>query len=232
MILFKRIFLTIWAPTRAFEDIRNHPACLGAFLFIGLGSAVAAYTILPIFQKIYLLSVTESLNPEQLERIYHFQRTMRYIYPGGILLGTLLTWFISAFLIWLIVQVFEGRAKFKSIFSIISHASITSLITSLFIAMVVYVKYSEGLSDLNNLDIRFGADLFISDTAHPALRTVLANLNPFTLWYYTLLTIGIAIVCECNRAQAIGVIGTFWGISMGFSAGIAWVVSVFQAPPL
>ena len=227
--MFKRLALTIWVPNRAFEDIRENPTCLGAFLVIGLGSIVVASTTLPVFQKIYLLSVTESLNPGQLERLYRYQKTMRYVYPFGTLIGILFFWFISAFLIWLIAQVFECRGRFKSIFSVISYASITSLISSILIAAIIYFKASKGLSDLSNLEIKLGADLFISGTVHPALQIILANLNPFTFWYYALLTIGIATVCEeCSRVRAAGVVGAFWAISMAFSAGIAWVFSIFQ----
>ena len=228
--MFKRLALTIWTPTRAFEDIRENPTWLGAFLFIGIGSMVVAYTMLPIFQKIHLLSAIESLNPDQLERLYRFQKTMRYIFFCGTFLGILFFWFISAFLIWLIVQVFECRGRFKSIFSVISHASITSLISSILSAIIVYFKASKGLTGPSNLEIKLGADLFISSTVHPALQIVLANLNPFTFWYYALITIGIATVCEeCSRVRAAGVVGIFWTISIVFSAGISWVLSVFQA---
>ena len=229
--MFKRLAMTIWMPTVAFEDIRENPTYLGAFILIGLGSVVVASTTLPVFQKIYLLSVTESLNPGQLERLYRYQKTMRYVYPVGTLIGILFFWFISAFLIWLIAQVFECRGRFKSIFSVISHASITSLISSILVAAIIYFKASKGLSDLSNLEIKLGADLFISSPVHPALQIILANLNPFTFWYYALLTIGIATVCdECSRVRAAGVVGTFWAISMAFSGGITWVFSVFQAP--
>ena len=228
--MFKRLALTIWMPTVAFEDIQENPTYLGAFILIGLGSIVVAYATLPVFQKIYLLSVTESLNPGQLERLYRYQKTMRYVYPVGTLIGILFFWFISAFLIWLIAQVFECRGRFKSIFSVISHASITSLISSILVVAIIYFKASKGLTDLANLEIKLGADLFISSPVHPALQIVLANLNPFTFWYYALLTIGIATVCEeCSRVRAAGVVGAFWAISMAFSAGIAWVFSVFQA---
>lgn len=228
--MFKRLALTIWTPNRAFEDIGENPTYLGAFILIGLGSIVVASATLPVFQKMYLLSVTESLNPGQLERLYRYQKTMRYVYPVGTLIGILFFWFISAFLIWLIAPVFECRGRFKSIFSVISHASITSLISSILVAAIIYFRASKGLTGLSNLEIKLGADLFISSPVHPALQIVLANLNPFTFWYYALLTIGIATVCEeCSRVRAAGVVGTFWAISMAFSAGIAWVFSVFQA---
>ena len=148
--MFKRLVLTIWVPTRAFEDIRENPTYLGAFILIGLGSVIVADATLPIFQQIYLLSVTESLNPSQLERLYRYQKTMRYVYPVGTLLGILFFWFISAFLIWLIVQVFECRGRFKSIFSVISHASITSLISSILVAAIFYFRASKGLTGLKD----------------------------------------------------------------------------------
>ena len=197
---------------------------------VGLGTAAMAWVTIPVFQKIYLLSVPESLPAEQLEQVTRMGKWVRYISIAGAFVGTLIAWFVSAFLIWLIVQVFEGRGAFKAIFSVISHASIASLLSAIIVLAVVFVKIRSGMTDLQELDVRLGADLFVDGTVHPALTVVLANLNPFNLWYYSLITVGIGTVCNLNRTRSAGVVGTFWVLAMGFGAGIAWFADIFNAP--
>ena len=66
----RRLGRTVWSPFRAFEEIREDPTWLGAFLVVGLGAVVIAWVTIPVFQKLFLLSLTEPLSPEQLEGIF------------------------------------------------------------------------------------------------------------------------------------------------------------------
>ncbi len=227
-----RLALMIWSPLRAFGEIRERPTWLCAFLVVSFGTSAIAWMTLPVFQKAFLPSLSESLSSDQLEQVTQMHRTMRYVYAGGAVLGTLVFWFVSAFLIWLLVQVFEGRSGFAAIFSVVSHGSVVSLISAVLVAALVLLKAQKGEIDLQDLEISLGADLFVEGIVHPSLKVLLTSLNPFNLWYYGLLTIGIATVSDCSRARSAGVVGTFWGLSMAFGAGIAWVASVFTTPTI
>ncbi len=225
-----RLARTVWTPSRVFEEIGDRPTWLGAFLIVGLGSAAIVWIALPIAQKGFLISLAESLSSEQLERITQTHRTIRYVYTGGAVLGTLVFWFLSAFLIWLLVQVFEGRSGFRAIFSVVSHGSVVSLISGILVLVLVLVKAQREGIDPQSLEVRLGADLLVEGTVHPSLKLLLANLNPFSLWYYGLLTVGVATVSGFSRVRSMGVVGVFWMLSMAFGAGTAWVASVFTTP--
>ena len=121
---------------------------------VGLGTAAIAWVTIPVFQKIFLLSVPESLPTEQLERMTRMHSLTQYLSVGSAFVGTLVAWFFSAFLIWLIVQVFEGRGTFRAIFSVISHAGIASLLSAIIVFAVVFVKIRNGMTDLHELDVR------------------------------------------------------------------------------
>lgn len=226
----QRIFLTVWSPSRTFEEVRQHPAWFGPFLVVSLGAAAITFVTVPVFQKMFLLSLTEPLSPDQLELVTRIQRLVWYFSVGGAFLGTLLSGLISAFLIWLIIQVFEGLADFKLVFSVIIHASLVSLISGVLVTALVLVKAQAGAVDLQDLDIRLGADLFVGREVHPALKVLLANLNPFSLWYYWLLTIGVGRVCDFNRRRSAWVVGVFWAICIAFGVGIAWVIASMMPP--
>ena len=137
---FRRLAFMIWSPVRAFEEIRERPTWLGAFLIVSLGSAAIAWMTLPVFQKISLLSLTDSLSSDQLKQITQMHQTMRYVYTGGAFLGTFVFSLVTAFLIWLLVQVFEGRGGFKAIFSVVSHSSVVSLISGILVVALVLLK--------------------------------------------------------------------------------------------
>jgi hypothetical protein len=180
-------------------------------------------------QKMLLLSLSESLSPDQLERVTRIQQLAWYFAVGGAFLGTLLSVFISAFLIWLIIQVFEGRADFRIVFSAIIHASLVLLISRVLVTTLVFVKALGGSVDPQDLDIRLGADLFVRDV-HPALNVLLANLNPFNLWHYGLLTVAVGKVCGFSRRRSGWVVGVYWAICILFGAGTAWMIASVMPP--
>ena len=220
----------IWSPSRTFDEIHEKPAWLGAYLAISLGTALIAWVSVPVFQNISLLALSESLSEEQLGRISWINHIVRYTSTAGTFLVTLVYWFISAFLLWLIVQVYEGLAGFKAIFAVVAHASVASLISGILIAILVLVKVQNNVIELQDLEIKLGLDLFWEGEVHPVLKVVLVNLNPFNLWYYGLLTLGIGTVCRFSWVRSAGVVSLFWVLCMAFGAGIAWVLSAFNPP--
>ncbi|MBI2952452.1 YIP1 family protein [bacterium] len=226
----RRLVRTIWAPSQAFEEVREGPACLGPFLVVGLGAAAIACVTLPVFERLFLLSLSEPLSPDRLERLARAHRLMRHLSIAGAFLGTLLSGLVSAFLIWLIVQVFEGTAGFKAILSVVFHASVVSLISGTLVSALMLVKAQGGAAGPEDLDIRLGADLLVRGDPHPALKALLAGLNPFSLWYYGLLTAGVRVTCGLSRSRSAWVVGAFWAICVAFWSGAAWALASLRPP--
>jgi hypothetical protein len=225
-----RLVRTIWTPSQAFEEVREEPACLGPFLVVGLGAAAVAYATLPVFEGLFLLSLSEPLSPDRLEHLTRMHRLMRYLSIAGVFLGTLLSGLVSAFLIWLIVQVFEGAAGFKAILSVVFHASVISLISGVLVAALTLAKAQGGAASPEDLDIRLGADLLVRGDPHPALKALLAGLNPFSFWYYGLLTVGVRVTCGLSRSRSAWVVGAFWAICVAFGCGAAWALASLRPP--
>jgi hypothetical protein len=94
----------------------------------------------------------------------------------------------------------------------------------------VLVKAQGRAVDLQDLDIRLGADLLVRDEVHPALKILLANLNPFTVWYYGILATGVGTVCTFSRSRSAWVVGTVWTICIVFGVGVAWVIASIRPP--
>ncbi len=226
----RRLTWMIWSPSRTFAEISENPTWLGVYLAISLGSAFVAWLSAPVFQKISLLALPEALSDSQIERISWINQIVRYASTATAFLVTLLSWFVSSFLLWLIVQIFEGLASFKAIFSVVAHSSVVTLISGATVITVLLIEVQDNEIEAQDLEIRMGLDLFLDEQAHPALMVVLANLNPFNLWYYGLLSLGIRTICKFNWLRSVGVVVLFWVLCMAFGAGIAWVLSALSPP--
>lgn len=226
----RRLTWMIWSPSRAFDELYEKPTWLGAYLTISLGTAFIAWISIPVLQDLSLLALSESFSEGQLGRISWINQIIRYASIPGVFLATLVIWFISAFLLWLIIQVFEGMIGFKAIFAIVAHASVISFISGILAAIIVIVKLQNNVIGLQDIEIKLGLDLFWEGEVHPTLNVILVNLNPFNLWYYGLLILGIGTVCRFNWVRSATVVGLFWALSMTFGAGIAWVLSTLIPP--
>ena len=230
----QRLCWTVWSPSRAFQALRDRPTWHGAFLVIGLGTAATTWLTVPIFQELSLAAVSPSLSTDQLEYAARISRLAHAGATAGAFLTTLAYWFVSALLIWLILQVFAGLAPLRTVFAVVAHANVVSLICSLLVTALVLVKLHRlegGLDDPQDLMIRLGLDLLVEGELHPSLRVLLAGLNPFTLWYYSLLILGIRTVGQVDWRHAAGAVSIFWILCVAFGVGVACIAGGFAAPP-
>ena len=93
------------------------------------------------------------------------------------------------------------------------------------------MKVNQFPDDPQDVMIRLGLDLLVEGELHPSLRVLLAGLNPFSLWYYGLLILGIKTVEQADWERAAGVVSIFWMLSVAFGAGVAWIAGELTAPP-
>ena len=226
---FPRLACVIWSPARAFHALREKPTWLGAFLVIGLGSSGLTWLTVPTVQRIAMSALSPSLAAPQIQQLVHINHLAHWAATVAAFLSTPVSWFISAFLLWLMAQVFDGLPSFKCIFAVVAHANLVSLISGCLVAVLLLLKSHGDAPDLQDLDIRLGLDLFWPGELHPAQRVALASLNPFNLWYYGLLVVGTAAACRFSAFRATGVIGSFWALNLAFGAGFAWVVGSLTA---
>ena len=222
---------TIWSPSQAFDEIGSNQVWLLPYLVVSVGSATITWISLPILQDASLLSMTDLLSSQQEERLSWIHQVVRYGSVVGTFLTTLISWFLSAFILWLLVQVFEGLPSFKVIFSVVAHANVISLLSGMFVLVLLLNRAHQGYSDPRDLDIAIGLDLFLKSEVDPAWRVISASLNPFNLWYYGLLAIGVERVCRLGMAKSAGIVGLFWLTSLLLGAGLALVASSVGSLP-
>ena len=219
---FKFLGLTVWSPSQAIWEINKRPTWLWAFVILATCSATVSWITIPTLQSIPLTGVDPSSTDQNLTQLNQLTQLIRYLSVISVFPVTLILWFLSAFLLWLIVQVFEGLPDFKVIFSLIAHTSVVTLISSVIVSIFLVIKVNSGSVALEDLHIKLGLDL-VWEKEHPALMVVLASVNPFTIWQYGLVGVGIAKVCQFTAIRSSGVLGLYWVLTNAFGAGITWV---------
>ena len=218
----RRLAWTVWSPSRAICEINERPTWLGAFLILAVCSATVSWITIPVLQGIPLAGIGQSLSEQDLLQLKPVNQLTHYLSVFSAFPLTMILWFLSTFLLWLIVQVFEGLPSFKSLFSVVAHANVVTAISSVLVAASVLIKATSGSVALEDLHIKLGLDLIWEDE-HPALMVILASVNPFTLWHYGLLGAGISAICKFTAMRSGGVVALYWVMTSAFGAGIAWV---------
>ena len=219
---FRCLALIVWSPSRAISEIHTRPTWLGAFIVLSVCSATVSWITIPIHQSISLAGLDQSISEPDLLQLERLKELTHYLSVLSVFPVTLLLWFLSTFLLWLIVQVFEGFPSFKSMFSLVAHTHVVTMVSSVLLAVSLVIKSNFGSIALDDPHIMLGLDL-IWEKEHPALMVLLARVNPFTFWQYGLLGAGISAICRFSAMRSAGVLGLYWVLTSAFGAGIAWI---------
>jgi hypothetical protein len=116
-----------------------------------------------------------------------------------------LSWsFISVFL-YLAASLIEANSiiVYKRIFSVVSFCGIIFLVGEVINFLLIFTKaFNDSLFVLHN---RFpmGLDILaVGRSPHPALAILLYSINPFTVWYFTVLSIGFSTITGLTKIKA------------------------------
>ncbi len=222
-LTFRNLYWIIWSPSHAFRQILEHPNWLAPFLAIGMGSTLITWLTFPLLQEAVIEQMSVSIPSADLKQVREVNRTVHYVATIATLPSILLLWFFSSFAIWLIVQVLEGLAEFKMIFSLVAYSNMTTFIAGVLMAGISIMKVQTGQATVDELAISIGLDLLWHGELHPITKTVLMNINPFSFWYYGLLVLGLSRICALKRLQAAFAVAIFWSLQTLFAAGATWV---------
>ena len=219
----RRLALVIFSPFLAFDEISEQPTWICAYFTIAFATAISAWYTTTVFQQTLFL-VPGTLPDSQAAGVSSIEQAVRYASTAASFFVTLLSWSVSAFLLWLIIQIFEGLASFKSILSVVAHASVATLLHVVTGSIILFIRTQNGELAPEILQIRMGLDLFWKETTHPVLNVILADVNPFKVWYNFLLTLGIQRVCRFSWLRAGGIVGVFWLVTLALWAGFTFVL--------
>ena len=211
----------ILSPSKTCRQIDEHPTWLLPFLIVSAGTALLAWLNLPLIEKIALSSLPADVPQEQVKRIYAIGQAVGvFLTPVSILIN----WLFSSLLIWATAYLFDERAPFKKIFSLVGHCSIIGFIGVFLSWIILHLRGIDTVSTLKDLNVSLGVTLMLSksDLSTP-VRTFLSHLNIFSVWYWIIVGLGLCIVFGCSKKRAAIVTGSAWGLSLVFSVVVTTI---------
>jgi hypothetical protein len=199
-------FMFLIAPLRVFENLRSKSQWIAPCFF----------TILGLLGKTIL---SNSWGDQSLIFLAH----SLYLYVIIITFFIAVLW--SAISIFLYLSFFlitaDTRVPYKSLFSIVSYCGVIFLFGEISNFFLIRANIIDSM--LFTLQKRFpiGLDILLLGTSpSPALAIFLHSINPFSIWYFTILSVGLSIVTGLSKTKARMLSFMLWFIAVGFAMSV------------
>jgi hypothetical protein len=189
----------LFEPTAVFERVREKPRFLTPFLGLAVMIAVCGVLQLPYIKAAMTAQFAQmpNLPPGTTERALSFA-------PIGVVIGPIayaLILLINALMLWVLVSVIGGEAKFTTLLSVTTYASISYILLTLVGLVVLKMRGTEQIASMQDLQPALGLDLLAPGAKGLALA-FLRGINPFTLYGVFLTATGISVTHKTAKSVA------------------------------
>ncbi len=187
------LFRVLFEPAAVFGRVREKPRFLAPFLVLAVITVVMGVLQLPFVKA----AITTQFTGEQAQAALKFAPIGIVIAPIAYCLFLLL----NAFILWVGVSVFGGEAKFGTLLSVATYASISYTLLQIVGVIVLMMRGTGGIASMVDLQPAVGLDLLAPD-AKGFVLALLRGINPFTLYGLFLTSVGVAVTHQTSKATA------------------------------
>ncbi|MBD3366708.1 MAG: hypothetical protein GF405_00870 [Candidatus Eisenbacteria bacterium] len=183
--------LVLVFPRRTFERLMERPHWILPLIFVILSSMMSSvYAFKGGFMESYLESAAlrTGFSPVEIESGFVAAAVLMSVVAVPIILC------IEALFLRLTALAFGGRASFRRVFSVVTHASVPVGIGSVLFAVLLPLTRSP----------QAGANLafLVDGTAHSFLWGLARQIDLFSIWFFILLAIGAEPLFDLPRGKA------------------------------
>ena len=169
----------LFEPTAVFGRVREKPRFLAPFLALAVAIVVISLVQLPYTRAALSAQFSQMPNmpPEAAQRALSFASIGIVFAP--VIYALILV--INALLLWVVVSVVGGEAKFGTLLSVTTYASMSYILLTLVGVLVLRMRGTEQIAGMEDLQPALGLDL-LAPGAKGLTLTLLRGINPFSLY--------------------------------------------------
>jgi hypothetical protein len=189
----------LFEPTAVFERVREKPKFLAPFIALALAVVVLTILQLPYSKAAMVaqMSARPGVTPNQVQTALKFASVGVVVAP--VFYAIILV--INAFLLWVVMSLVGGEARFSALLSVTTYASITYVLLSAVGLIVLTLRGTSAIASPLDLQPALGLDLLAPDAKGFALA-LLRGINPFSLYGLFLTATGIAVTHRTSKGVA------------------------------
>ncbi|HET7790471.1 MAG TPA: YIP1 family protein [Gemmatimonadales bacterium] len=190
----------IWEPGAVFERVREKPRFLAPFIVLAVIALGVAAVQLP-FTKVAIagqMAQTPNVTPEQTAAALKVGPIVAVVAPPIFMVLFLL---IGAFILWVMVSVLGGEAKFGTLLSVITYSAVSFIALSIVGLIVLELKGTSAISTPADMQPALGLDL-LAPGATGFVLAFLKGINPFAIWGVYLAGLGTKITHKTSGGTA------------------------------
>src|SRR2546426_6805432 len=178
----------VYDPGAVFERLREKPSFWRPFIAICVVQIVLGVLQLPYTKA----AMTAQFAEMQGRAGAGAPDPSKFALIGLLFLpiGLLLIFLILAALLWVLVSVFVGDAKFATLLSVTTYAGIAFVLLSVAGLATLMLKGVQGITSPADLQPALGLDLLVPEAGR-FTTALLKAFNPFSIWAAMLTAIGV-----------------------------------------
>ena len=187
------VFKVLYEPGAVFERVRERPTFLMPFLVICVVQLAVFFFNMPFMKA--------GMAAQMATRPAGGPDPSKFLWIGAIFvpLGIGLILVIAGGLLWVLVSIFGGEAKFGTLMGVSALAAIPStILLSIVGTVVIHLQGTGQITSMQDLQPALGLDLLIP--AHGFLGAVLKGINPFSIWGLVLTAIGVSTTHRLSKS--------------------------------
>jgi hypothetical protein len=190
----------LFEPAAVFERVREKPRFLVPFLGLAVVQIIVGVINLPYLQAGMRAQMAGRTMPAGAPDPSSFA----FIGVIAVPVVLVIIFLISTLILWVLVSVFGGEGKFGTLLSVVTYASVPSVILlSIIGAIVLRMKGVDTMTSPADLQPALGLDL-VMPGVKGFLGGMLKAINPFSIWSLVLTAIGVKVTHRLSQGSAYG----------------------------
>ena len=189
----------LFEPAAVFERVREKPRFLAPFAALALLIVVINIVQLPYTKAAMSAQFSQmpNMTPEMTQRAMSFASVGVAFAP--VVFALILV--LNAGVLWVLVSLVGGDAKFRTLLSVATYASISFVVLAAIGLVVLGVRGAETIAAMEDLQPALGLDL-LAPGAKGFTLALLRGINPFSLYGVFLTATGIAVTHKTGKGGA------------------------------